>query len=67
VLKLIRGFESPYGLELLATVDFLIDETGETDSQALMKLISQWSSRKSSIFPIEHVRVATEHLRVLSN
>lgn len=67
VLALIRGFESPYGLELLATVDFLINETGETDPQALMRSLNQWSARKSSIFPVGHVRMATEHLRILTN
>lgn len=67
VLTLIRGYESPYGLELLATVDFLISETGETDPEALMQAISKWSARKSSIFPIEHVRMAARYLRILSD
>jgi len=67
VLALIRGYESPYGLELLATVDFLISETGETDPEALMQAISKWSARKSSIFPIEHVRMAARQLRILSD
>ncbi len=35
VLNLIKGFESPYGLELLATVDFLINETGNSDPHSL--------------------------------
>lgn len=67
VLKLISGIESPYGLELLATVDFLINETGQTDSQASMNAINHWSARKNAMFPIEHVRLAVEHLRILQN
>ncbi|NTW69267.1 MAG: macro domain-containing protein [Chlorobiaceae bacterium] len=67
VLKLIKGFESPYGLELLATVDFLINETGNSDPKALSKAIWQWSTRKGEMFPLEHISLAAEHLEMLRN
>jgi len=67
VLKLIKGFESPYGLELLATVDYLINETGNSDPQVLSGAIRQWSARKADMFPPEHVRLAAEHLHLLRN
>jgi hypothetical protein len=67
VLKLIKGFESPYGLELLATVDFLISETGNSDPQALSKAMWHWSARKGEMFPLEHISLAAEHLHLLRN
>ncbi len=60
VARFIQGFESPYGLELLATVDFLIEENQTFDSA----LISQklWSERKKDMFPRQHVELAIHHL-----
>ena len=40
VLLLIDGFESPYGLELLATVDFVIQKTGTTDFDKIHLILS---------------------------
>jgi len=67
VLKLIKGFESPYGLELLATVDFLIYETGNNDPRSLAEAIQLWSKRKSEMFSLEHINLATKHLQLLRN
>lgn len=67
VLKLIKGFESPYGLELLATVDFLINETGSRDPKILSEAIGQWSARKGEMFPVSHICLAAEHLEMLKN
>ncbi|MFZ4525723.1 MAG: type II toxin-antitoxin system antitoxin DNA ADP-ribosyl glycohydrolase DarG [Chlorobium sp.] len=65
VLNLIKGFESPYGLELLATVDFLINETGNSDPHSLAAGIKQWSARKSDMFPFEHISLAAKHLQIM--
>jgi O-acetyl-ADP-ribose deacetylase (regulator of RNase III) len=60
VARFIQGFESPYGLELLATVDFLIEENQTFNPE----LISQklWSERKKDMFPRQHVELAIHHL-----
>lgn len=60
VASLIEGFESVYGLELLATVDFLIVEKKTKDEEALHKLL--WSQRKADLFSKEHIQLAVNQL-----
>jgi O-acetyl-ADP-ribose deacetylase (regulator of RNase III) len=60
VAELISGFESPYGLELLATVDFLIEENRTFDAQVIMEKL--WSERKKDMFLKQHVEMAIQHL-----
>jgi O-acetyl-ADP-ribose deacetylase (regulator of RNase III)/uncharacterized protein YwgA len=60
VAELIQGFESPYGLELLATVDFLRHSTNLTDPSAIKSEL--WSQRKQDLFPINHIQLAINHL-----
>lgn len=62
VASLIDGFESPYGLELLATVDFLIHKTQTFDPKEIIQNL--WSDRKKDLFNKEHVRLAIQQLLV---
>lgn len=62
VLKAIEGFESPFGLELLATVDFIIRQTRTSDYETILKDISNWTSRKKEIMKPYHVEVATRQV-----
>lgn len=66
----IDGFQSPHGLELLATVDWLHRESGVAlDVDAMIAAIAYWpgpagaAERKARIFTRHHVEVAVEHLR----
>ncbi|WP_020559437.1 type II toxin-antitoxin system antitoxin DNA ADP-ribosyl glycohydrolase DarG [Thiofilum flexile] len=68
--RLIDGFESPYGMELLATVDWLLSEAGvEPDKTALQKSLSdwpagkQWAQRKVKLFDETHLGLALERLQ----
>jgi len=65
VSKLIEGFETPYGLELLSTIHWLVseNEAGRTDFSVVLSGIQTWSSRKHAIFKEEHERIAWERLR----
>jgi hypothetical protein len=65
VSGLINGFESPYGLELLATVDFLIHKNQTFDPEKILQNL--WSERKKDLFNKEHVQLAIEHLLVYQN
>ena len=60
VARFIQGFESPYGLELLATVDFLIEENKTFDTAIILQKL--WSERKKNIFPQQHIELAIHHL-----
>lgn len=59
---LIDGFESPYGLELLATVDFILQQGSASTPKEIEKEISQWTNRKKELMKPYHIQVA--HQRV---
>ncbi|MEP7739913.1 macro domain-containing protein [Nocardioides sp. 31GB23] len=63
VLDLAAGFESAYGLELLATVHWLATHDATADDEALIKQVWEWSSRKARMFTGEHVQAALAALR----
>ncbi len=65
VEKIIFGFETPYGLELLSTVHWVANENqGKyTDLQTIFLSIQEWNERKRELFKYEHVQKAWEHLK----
>ncbi|MFG1876097.1 hypothetical protein ACGFIV_14795 [Sphaerisporangium sp. NPDC049003] len=65
VARLIEGFETPYGLELLAMVHWAAVETGGTNAGDLSTHIREWSARTGALFKPSHVSVALERLRKL--
>jgi hypothetical protein len=68
--QIINGFESPYGLELLATVDWLIcQEHCEPTVNAIQSGLQQWSAgkkwadRKIRLFDSRTIKIALNHLQ----
>lgn len=66
VLALIDGFESPYGLELLATVDFVIQKTGSTDINKIQSEIYNWTTRKKNLMKPVHIQIATQQVLTIN-
>jgi hypothetical protein len=62
VEALIDGFETPYGLELLATTHWVAVHDGARDPSTAAQLVRQWSPRKARLFTDEHVAVAWQRL-----
>lgn len=62
VAELIDGFETPYGLELLATAHWVATRDGATDRSGAAELVRTWSDRKGHLFTDQHVAVAWERL-----
>ena len=63
LLRLVEGFETPYSLELLATVHFAAGHTPETsDPTALADRVASWSLRKARLFTGKHVTLAAQRL-----
>lgn len=67
--KVIDGFESPLGMELLATVDWLLfKDRVEPDIESVRKGIAQWpagrdaAARKAKLFDDRMISLATERL-----
>jgi O-acetyl-ADP-ribose deacetylase (regulator of RNase III)/uncharacterized protein YwgA len=66
VSDLIEGFETPYSLELLATIHWIAtkeDEKAKVDVDAAITGLQNWNERKSKVFRPDHIRVAWQHLR----
>jgi O-acetyl-ADP-ribose deacetylase (regulator of RNase III) len=64
VARLIQGFETPYGMELLATVHWLSheDQTVQQDPNAAVRGFETWSLRKRENFRPEHIQIAWDRL-----
>ncbi len=58
VINLIQGYESPYGLELLATVHWVIKKENITEENSIIDYIQKWNERKKSLFTPAHIRKA---------
>jgi hypothetical protein len=64
LLELVDGFETPYSLELLATVHFAGTQNPSTaESSVLAERVAAWSLRKARMFTERHVQIAAERLR----
>lgn len=61
VLSLVEGFESSYGLELLATVHWAINQDHPRDFGDLAKCIYGWDSKKRRFTP-RQLKIAVERL-----
>ena len=63
VADLIDGFQSPYGMELLATVHWVATQSPSASSAAdAHALIRGWSARKASLMTAGHVTAAWNRL-----
>jgi hypothetical protein len=51
VTKLVEGFESPYGLELLATVHWVMSREGAAHHDSVARQVYDWNARKQQFTP----------------
>jgi O-acetyl-ADP-ribose deacetylase (regulator of RNase III) len=68
VAALIKGFESPYGMELLATVHWAAtqeDPNAAIRPDAALAVVKDWNVRKAALMKPEHVNAAWSHLKDL--
>lgn len=62
-IKLAAGFESAYGMELLASVHWCATrQKGVVDAASAARCVQSWNSRKGRLFTDRHVKVAWDHL-----
>lgn len=59
---LIEGFESPLGMELLATVDYLLDTREAYDLPTLIQAVGAWNTRKQRVLTPSFLSLAHERL-----
>jgi O-acetyl-ADP-ribose deacetylase (regulator of RNase III) len=64
VAQLIEGFETPYGMELLATVHWLVNDEPalKDDPAAIVRAVHSWNAHKQAFIP-HHIQTAWSRLR----
>ncbi|PQJ10717.1 phosphatase [Flavipsychrobacter stenotrophus] len=62
LLYLLTGFTSDLSLEILASVDFILQDHPDFTLQEISNAISQWNDRKKKLFKHEYVEIAYNHL-----
>lgn len=62
VSRLIEGFETPYGLELLATVHWAATRSEGASLEEVTNTLQGWSRRKEHLFGEDHIAIAWKHL-----
>lgn len=62
VCNLIEGFETPFSLELLATVDFILKENPDFTPNEIHENIQNWTQRKKELMKPFHIEVAYNKL-----
>jgi O-acetyl-ADP-ribose deacetylase (regulator of RNase III) len=64
LVQLMAGFESPFGLELLSTVDWIVNREGNSELSALQmkEKVKDWSKRKDENFNLGHLTSALVRL-----
>lgn len=62
VAGLIEGFETPYGLELLATTHWVATHEGAHQASEAAQLVRAWSPRKGELFSDRHIEIAWSRL-----
>jgi hypothetical protein len=62
VARLVEGFETPFGLELLATVHWVMAEEGAVEPAAVEAATYAWGTRKGA-FSRDQIHLAAERLR----
>jgi O-acetyl-ADP-ribose deacetylase (regulator of RNase III) len=61
VAKLIQGFETPFGMELLSTVHWVVRHEGAASSLEAAKRAHAWNERKR-MFNMRHIQIAWDAL-----
>jgi O-acetyl-ADP-ribose deacetylase (regulator of RNase III) len=61
----LTGFYSPFGLELLSTIDFIISEKNAKTSEAITLELENWSDRKKTLFTNQKfIQIAIKNLEL---
>lgn len=61
--NLIEGYESPYGMELLASVHYLYSNEGIKTVNETLKAFKEWNTHKKSSFGLKEINSALDRLK----
>jgi O-acetyl-ADP-ribose deacetylase (regulator of RNase III) len=63
VAALVEGFETPYGMEILASVHWVMvhDHTAKNSEEAITQ-VHRWNERKAQLLKSQHIKIAWDRL-----
>lgn len=64
---LINGFETTLSLEILSSIDFLLDQSPSLTNEELLHRVQSWNDRKKQLIEKEHIDIAIKHLHQYAN
>jgi len=62
IARLIDGFETPYGMELIATVHCVATESSAASYDDIVHAVQDWNERKCQIMKPAHIKAAYDRL-----
>jgi O-acetyl-ADP-ribose deacetylase (regulator of RNase III) len=62
IARLIEGFETPYGMELLATVHWVAAKNSMASYDEIVKSVHDWNERKRALMKPAHIKAAYDRL-----
>lgn len=62
VVRLVEGFETPFGLELLTTVHWVVTQEGARNREGILHAVYSWAPRKKQ-FTSDQIDLAVERMR----
>ena len=62
ISRIIDGFETPYGIELLATVHWAAAEKQVAGVDEVVRTVQEWNERKREIMKPAHIKAAYDRL-----
>jgi len=63
LIRFLSGFTSELSLEILATVDYILNENSGLSLAGVMEKIVSWNIRKESLFKPEYVKTSYDYLK----
>ena len=65
IASLMDGFETPYGMELLASVHWVVahDHISADKADTVIASIKEWDDRKARTFKDKHIGIALDRLK----
>lgn len=67
LIHFLSGYTSELSLEILATVDFILEENPAFSLDEVMQQIASWNDRKRFLFKEEHVKTSYDYLKSYQN
>lgn len=63
IKQIISGFETPFGMELLGTVHWVVAQEGAKDIDEVITKVHNWNNRKKQLMLPQDITVAYKHLQ----